>query len=179
MKCSESKRAYSRAYYAKNKALCLAMIADWKRRNKARILEGDRRRYAQNPSKFIAKYSARRAKNLAKYKAIDKASRKKHYARVLNENHKKRVRQRNQVVGDQKVIIAWQKKWRRAASVTCYWCKKKFRGSRCVLDHILPIAKGGPHSIENVCISCPSCNGMKNAKSLEAWNEKLVQPVLL
>ncbi len=46
---------------------------------------------------------------------------------------------------------------------TCYYCQKDFTIPVHV-DHVIPLAKGGPHSIENLCLACPKCNITKNAK---------------
>ena len=37
------------------------------------------------------------------------------------------------------------------------------------LDHIVPIARGGSHSEDNLVVACGSCNSSKNAKPLAAW----------
>lgn len=41
---------------------------------------------------------------------------------------------------------------------TCYWCGKELAVGECWVDHVVPIAKGGAHIMENVVASCPSCN---------------------
>jgi len=37
------------------------------------------------------------------------------------------------------------------------------------LDHIVPLAGGGAHSIDNLTVACQSCNGSKGVKSLVTW----------
>ena len=32
------------------------------------------------------------------------------------------------------------------------------------IDHIMPLSKGGRHTISNLVVSCPTCNLQKNAK---------------
>ena len=47
-------------------------------------------------------------------------------------------------------------------SKVCYWC-----GVDCEkyhIDHYKPLSKGGTHDIDNMVISCPTCNLKKNAK---------------
>lgn len=44
----------------------------------------------------------------------------------------------------------------------CFWCGKKLDNYH--VDHVIPISKGGRHSIGNIVISCPSCNSIKNNK---------------
>lgn len=53
--------------------------------------------------------------------------------------------------------------WASGQNKVCYWC-----GTKCPdnyhVDHYVPLAKGGPHILENLVIACPSCNLRKNAK---------------
>jgi len=37
------------------------------------------------------------------------------------------------------------------------------------LDHIIPLAKGGPHSEDNLIVACRSCNSSKGIKPLMEW----------
>ena len=82
-------------------------------------------------------------------------------------------------IGSQKVISAWERTWRRARRVICYWCNKRVPSKGAHVDHINPLSKGGEHSIENLCISCPLCNCTKSSHIVSEWNKKLVSPVLL
>ena len=37
------------------------------------------------------------------------------------------------------------------------------------LDHVVPWSRGGEHSVENLVVSCPSCNLSKKDKTLKEW----------
>jgi 5-methylcytosine-specific restriction endonuclease McrA len=50
----------------------------------------------------------------------------------------------------------------------CAYCGKKYPGH---IDHIIPLHEGGDNSINNLFISCQSCNCSKNKKSLNEWRE--------
>lgn len=43
----------------------------------------------------------------------------------------------------------------------CVYCGRKMQ--RLTMDHILPLAKGGSHTLSNVVPACRSCNARKNA----------------
>jgi 5-methylcytosine-specific restriction endonuclease McrA len=58
--------------------------------------------------------------------------------------------------------------WESAAKKDCYWCGKKGLDKYHV-DHYYPLSKGGAHHVENLVISCPSCNLRKSAKDPIAW----------
>lgn len=48
----------------------------------------------------------------------------------------------------------------------CHWCKLPFTSSRTKsLDHLWPLYGGGPNRVENLAVSCRSCNSRKSTKS--------------
>lgn len=105
--------------------------------------------------------------------------RKGHPEKCRAYSHRHRALEMNASIGDPKVIMRWESSYRSKRGVLCYWCGGKFQGKKCHTDHIHPLSKGGHHSIENLCISCPSCNHKKKAKTLERWSSEILSPVLL
>jgi 5-methylcytosine-specific restriction endonuclease McrA len=92
---------------------------------------------------------------------------------------KRRAVKMQATIGDIKAIAKWEKRWRTKRPVTCYWCGKKNPGTECHADHVIPLRKGGAHSLANLVISCAACNRRKHDALLPAWNAKLKEPVLL
>ena len=45
----------------------------------------------------------------------------------------------------------------------CYWCSIPV-GKTYHIDHVFPIVRGGSHTLDNLVISCPSCNQSKHDK---------------
>lgn len=81
-------------------------------------------------------------------------------------------------IGNLQEIAKWEATWRTKRRVTCHWCGKHFPGRKCHADHVMPLSKGGAHAVENLCISCSSCNLHKLSKHPEKWNKELEQPLL-
>lgn len=48
----------------------------------------------------------------------------------------------------------------------CFYCRKHIGYSNLVMEHRIPIVKGGGTTIENVVPACSSCNSKKGA---EVW----------
>ena len=53
-----------------------------------------------------------------------------------------------------------------AAGGICAYCRsaEELMGVTFELDHIIPESAGGPTSLDNLCLSCPSCNRFKASR---------------
>lgn len=204
-KVRATKARYRMANLEKVKKRC----AEWKARNKERIKLVGAARYAENKARILASlkkyvvanrekvrgrmknwYNKNREKqcersrkfrkehpDVCRKQLLDWASRNPE--KVKAHRAKRRARRQNAVIGDTSIIAAWEKKWKSKARVKCYWCRRSVPSKDCHTDHVTPLVKSGPHSVENLCISCPSCNLKKGPKTIDSWNEELLQPVLL
>lgn len=56
----------------------------------------------------------------------------------------------------------------------CYYCGKRCKG-KLTQDHIVPLSKGGSHTLSNVVGACGACNSKKN----DGPPPRPVQPLLL
>jgi len=70
------------------------------------------------------------------------------------------------------VAAAEQANWAMAQKKVCHWC-----GKRCArsyhIDHIVPLARGGRHELNNLAIACPTCNLRKNARDPIEWAQMI------
>lgn len=86
----------------------------------------------------------------------------------------------NSLCRDCKKISKWKKdgyedvaspedldKMREYFNYSCAYCGKSLINETESIDHIVPRSQGGKHNIENLVISCMSCNDKKFTKSLE------------
>lgn len=55
-----------------------------------------------------------------------------------------------------------------AAHGVCFYCGN-FHGASLTFDHIVPIASGGSHTIDNFAVACGLCNATKNNRTPEQW----------
>lgn len=42
----------------------------------------------------------------------------------------------------------------------CYWCRQRM--VNIVMDHVIPLSRGGQHVKENIVLACPGCNSRKH-----------------
>lgn len=54
----------------------------------------------------------------------------------------------------------------------CQYCGKGISLRNATRDHVHPLSKGGPNTLDNIVASCKSCNGLKDNMSLHAFEEK-------
>lgn len=167
--------AYNSAYYQKNKERLHAQNKAWREANKEQQQIQRKKSYEEKRAHHLAEKRIYYLKNREKLRAAAKLNRHIHRK---NEDIR-RARKFNATVGDTKVITAWENRWRLKRRVRCYWCECEFDPKEAHRDHVIPLAKGGEHSLSNLVISCGSCNSRKHARTLEKWNAELAQPALL
>lgn len=193
-KNAERVKAQNKKWRIANPEKAKAGQKRWRTENTEKAKMGQKKYCAENPAKEKARYKKYRDENRDKVRAASK----KHYDsnpdkqrervkryhaanpdKVRQNSHIRRARKIGALVGSPTRILDWAKSIRESKQVACYWCGLRFIGKKAHLDHIVALTKGGAHSIENLCISCPRCNQSKHAKTLEQWNKTLTQPVLL
>lgn len=83
-------------------------------------------------------------------------------------NHARRAR-----MASAGIFEVTQRDWERMCAQyrsCCAYCGA--RPDRLEMDHVIPIARGGSHSIGNLVPACRACNGSKNALLLSEWRYK-------
>ena len=123
--------------------------------NKDKILEKDKEYYQRNKSAINKRNNEyyQRNKDLFKIKAI---------------NRKKRVK----YISDGTIKLESLNKMYEEQNHKCAYCGCDLEENQKHLDHILPISRGGKHTIKNVHWTCAECNLSKGNKTEEEWLTK-------
>lgn len=88
--------------------------------------------------------------------------------RALSANARSRMRGRTGVLlGSQ--IEALYLKQRGACAYCGAYLKEDWQ-----LDHVIPLARGGSNTIENVALACKECNNRKSWKTPEEWGGAII-----
>lgn len=53
---------------------------------------------------------------------------------------------------------------------SCYYCSKS---AKLTIDHVVPLSRGGLHTLGNLVMACSSCNSSKGGKLLIEWKQYL------
>lgn len=202
----EKTLARGRERYLKNREKIIARTSDYHKRNpdiarksaanyayrhpdrvkatqlKSRIKSGgkaQRAYYWRNRDRLLPILKSKRDRNKSAYRKYQKEwrARNKHYVNVVKPAMRRAREKHNGV--DSTSISKFVNEVRSKLAVKCFWCETRFPGKYAQIDHIVPIAKGGRHSIENLCVACATCNHKKGAKDLISWNLSKSNPQLV
>lgn len=120
---------------------------------KLRVKASGSKSYFKHKSQLLAKHKQWRAKN---------------QDRVAFYRHQRRLLESNAVLNLEE-IMAWMKSVKAKAFARCYHCDKRISTKKIHFDHIVPLIKGGEHSLRNLCVSCSDCNLRKGQKTIRLW----------
>ena len=140
IKISENQKEY----YKKNKHDILSKQKEYGLINKEKISIKTKNYYKNNKDKVL--------ESNKKYIKSEKGKLSR-----INTEHKRRTKFKN---GD---VTTEQLKQLYTNSKVCYWCDNKLVKNDIHLDHYVPIAKGGLHTISNLVLSCSKCNLTKGS----------------
>lgn len=174
--CAKCKIEKPYSEYHKNNArkvgihtLCkvcnLAKVSQWQKANPERVLESSRRQY----HKDIEKSRKNRAARVRKwYEAHPEQGRAaaaewKRKNRGLATAYENARRARKKQAG---IFVILPKEIKRILNSKCVSCGTH---DRIGFDHIIPLARGGRHSVGNLQPMCTSCNSSKNDKTMMEW----------
>jgi 5-methylcytosine-specific restriction endonuclease McrA len=58
----------------------------------------------------------------------------------------------------------------------CQYCSKELTPSKCTIDHVMPVSKGGRTTWHNVVTACTDCNNSKGNKMFPKPKKAPIQP---
>jgi 5-methylcytosine-specific restriction endonuclease McrA len=144
--CISCDTARQRAFYLKNKAALLAYKKTYYEENKPMLLDKQSSYRKSNPEKVKEQFDAWRANS----PEVVKANSKKRKARMRGAGIKKIT----------------PKEIKNLLAQKCFYCQQN---DATQIDHVVPVARGGTHSIGNLLPACTSCNSSKNKWFITEW----------
>lgn len=153
----EARRKSSAKYRANHREQCRQKCREWYQRN----IDGERQRARFKNPIF---YAANRERVLEQ----NRQWRQRNQDKVRSRDLKRKALLKGATIN-----LSGMKEWMASVkskrTVRCYWCDTLTSTKHIHFDHIVPLSKGGPHSVENLCVSCQKCNCSKKAKPVSAW----------
>lgn len=167
----------------------------WRKKNKEHCSEYDREYYAARADKIREYKRAYRAANLEKLREqarVRRAANKEKFVeqdRIWRAANLERIRVRDRARHAANPYVSRSKDAKRRASVKtsvgkaptpkqladlmkdpCVYCGDPSEHA----DHVIPIARGGDHTIDNLVPSCAKCNYSKGSKlPVFEWNGRI------
>lgn len=172
--CKACKSEANKTYRAENKELIKSIKKNWYRNNPEKVKEYQAKAkqnlrlnpeysknyYEKNKAKLNAKHREWRAKNHKKAREIEKNYRLKNpQVGRLQSQRRRALKMQNGIflvtVNDSIKIL----------KNSCFYCGQDSQH----LDHVIPLTRGGRHSLGNLVASCAKCNISKNNKTIMEW----------
>jgi 5-methylcytosine-specific restriction endonuclease McrA len=158
----EQKKANSRKLRRENPEQYRQRDAEYRVTHRHSVVKRQQRWYESHKDEVIAGARKWCAANSERRKEVsrDWARRNPHTTRAACLLRRARIK--GATVGDTREIIQFLKEIRTATRVLCHWCKKPIPKGKREADHVIPLARGGAHSRENLVPCCRSCNCRKS-----------------
>lgn len=176
------------------KECCKVQYREWAAKNSVHLLESNRRCRQNNreqvrafknawnqahPEKARARTRAwvaanpekKRANNIAWEKANREKMRAKERKWAANNPQKvaeKNLRRQGRVLA-KGIFRINKKEVEKLLSMPCFYCGE---AKNQTLDHVIPVSRGGAHSIGNLVTACKSCNSSKRDRTIMEWRKK-------
>jgi len=128
----------------------------WKQANPEYVAVSNKAWRQDNPE-YVGTYRQTNANRIA---AQERGYRAAHPEKAVIAYHKRRARLRGSAV-----FIITDKEVAKLYASPCAYCGKPSKH----IDHVVPLSRGGRHSIGNLVGACANCNLTKNSKFITEW----------
>jgi 5-methylcytosine-specific restriction endonuclease McrA len=153
----------SREWRKANPERFRAATEAWRQANREAIVKpraraSAKRRYHANPEAFRARLKVYRTAHAAKLSAARCVRSRTERAMLRSRANSaiRRARKRAATVGMVDLRAIYERD-----GGHCHICERPVPLERTHFDHVIPLAKGGAHSMENIRAACRSCNDRK------------------
>ena len=160
--------AYQEQYREQNKQRLYAQKAEYRKRkpefirairqrwladNAEKQRQGQRRHYEANKADYIARSRRRDLNNPEQKRSYSRAWKQRHQAKVQEQ----RMRYNARKVAATIEPVDYAAIYKRDKGI-CHICHNPVPQSRLHYDHVIPLSKGGAHSMVNIKVSHARCN---------------------
>lgn len=170
---------------------CIACDLKYRQDNAEKIKKRKREYNAKNSEKYKPYFKNYREKNKEKITMVQKDYRLKNAEKIKKQRHEYKEMHRKELSEKTKeykklnpeivnnytakrkskkrlngVFLVSKKELKKIYSSNCFYCGSN---KSIQMDHVIPISKGGRHSIGNIIPACAKCNLDKRDKYLIEW----------
>lgn len=173
-------RACRKKYNIKNKDKISKKNKEWRENNPEKKKLLDKKYQEKNRDKLKEYNKIYYIENIEKFKIYNKEYCSAHKEEAIervrryretpkgksskkNYEHKRRTEKRKGDVSTNQLLELIEK------SSECYWCKESLSDKVTHIDHLVPLSRGGLHTISNLRVTCSKCNLKKGNKTPEEY----------
>ena len=161
--CKDCRRNYENKYYTANREKVRV-----RNRTYADLHKEQKQRYDKNRREQF-----RNTINQKKREYYYTTGKLVGYKWLINNPDKRLIYAKNRTAKRKEQLVSnlsskELKQWQDQQSKICSYCNTDCRND-FQIDHIEALAIGGTHTLDNLTISCPTCNQSKGKKSLILW----------
>lgn len=163
----EHMREYERYEYYKNHEEHKRRSREYVKKNKDKVRQARKEYYEKNREKILAHNRLYNQENKEKISARNKSyyeSHKEDFLFKARERKKKIKETKDGTITKEALDCMYEQQFHK-----CDYCGANLDELGKHLDHILPLAKDGTHTLSNVHWVCPRCNLSKNDQTEEEW----------
>jgi 5-methylcytosine-specific restriction endonuclease McrA len=163
----EKRRARVNSWAARNREYLRVKAHTYRQSNRGKCSIKNIQYKRTHKKEGAAQYRAWMVRNKAHRDAYMKEwwAKNRHLKKAYDTKRrvKRRLRDEQSYVGDSRVnaVIA---SWKKQALFHCYYCQFEYSRVELHVEHVIPVCKGGTHSVSNVAKSCAHCNQSKRDK---------------
>ena len=175
-------RDQAKQYYQGHRGEIIDRVRKWREQYPERCLDKAKLWYREHRERALKNVKSWQSGHPEEVKAFKRASYRRRMATpkgralILMGAHKRRALLVKATV-NLRSITDWMERVRSKPTARCYYCQQRIASSTIHFDHIVALSRGGPHSVENLCVSCSRCNRRKWNKPIRAW-VKMGQQIL-
>jgi 5-methylcytosine-specific restriction endonuclease McrA len=144
--CKDCQSEIFKKWYNNNADRQRAKTTNWRKNNPEKVAAQKKRSHKKNPQAQYKRNKKWKQANPLKVKEQDLRRR----ASLLNNG----------------VYLVTPKDLQKISLSKCLYCNSK---EKITVDHVVPVSRGGTHSIGNLVPACLSCNTSKGAKTITEW----------
>lgn len=163
----EHMREYERYEYYKNHEDHKRRRKEYVDKNKEKVKQKQKEYYQKNREQILEYSRLYNQANKEKIRTRNKEyyeSHKEDFVFKARERKKKIKETKDGTITKESLNIMYETQLHK-----CAYCNSNLDELGKHLDHILPLVKGGIHTLSNVHWVCPRCNLSKNDKTEEEW----------
>jgi len=163
-KCKQCMNQSNKNYRQDNKDQVNKTAAQWRKDNAEKIKHYGKRYRDANAEKQYERRLKYRIENAQRLSEYNEQYRKQNLDKAAQRSNARRAKKLANGV-----FKIFNREIKKIYSSPCFYCGSK---QEIHADHVIPISKGGRHTIGNLVPACRKCNQSKGSKLLIEWKSQ-------